>query len=86
MTKRNIHIERLQIRTRGISAETARTIAGDLGTELLNQLSTHGALNGNRRVARIDAGTTQANPATKPADLRTQIAKQVAGSIKRTPK
>ena len=85
MTKQNIHIQHLQIRTRGISAETARAIAGELGHELLNQLSTQNT-HGNRRIARIDAGTTQVNPATKPADLRTQIAKQVAGSIKRTPK
>ena len=85
MTKRNIHIERLQIRTRGISAETARAIAGDLGHELLRQLATHDT-QGNRRVARIDAGTSQVNPATKPADLRSQIAKQVARSIKRTRK
>ena len=82
MTKRNIHIDRLQIRTRGISAETARAIAGDLGHELLRQLSTQDT-HGNRRIARIDAGTTQVNPATKPADARKQIANQVAGSIKR---
>ena len=85
MIKRNIHIDRLQIRTRGISPETARAIAGDLGHELLHQLSTQDT-HSNHRIVRIDAGTTQVNPATKPADLRTQIAKQVAGSIKRTPK
>ena len=84
MTKRNIHIERLQIRTRGISAETAREIAGELGHEILNQLTTGGALAGrNRRIAEIDAGTTQVNPTTRPGDLRRQIAKQVAGAIKR---
>jgi len=87
MTKRNIHIERLQIRMRGISAENARAVAGDLGHELLNQLTTSGAVaNRNRRIAEIDAGTTQVNSATRPADLRSQIAKQVVGSIKRTAK
>jgi hypothetical protein len=86
VTKQNIHIERLQIRTRGISAETARAIAGDLGHEILDQLTTSGALERNRRVAQIDAGTTQVSPATRPADLRSQIAKQVAGSIKKTVK
>jgi hypothetical protein len=85
VTKQNIHIERLQIRTRGISAETARAIAGDLGHEILDQLTTSGLVNhGNHRVARIDAGTTQVNSTTKPADLRSQVAKQVAGSIKKT--
>ena len=87
MTKQNIHIDRLQIRTRGISAETARTLAGDLGHELLNQLTTHGALNQrNRRVTQIDAGTTQVNSTMRPADLRRQIVKQVAGSINKTAK
>ena len=82
MTKHNIHIERLQIRMRGISPETARAITGDLGQEILNQL-TYGPRNhGTRRIADVDAGTAQVNSATKPADLRTQLAKQVAGSIK----
>ena len=72
---------------RGISAETARAIANDLGHELLSQLTTPGALNhSDRRIAEIDAGTTQVNSATRPADLRSRIAKQVAGSIKRSVK
>lgn len=87
MTKRNIHIDRLQIRMRGISAETARAIGGDLGHELLSQLTASGALaNRSGRIAEIDAGTTQVNSVTRPADLRRQIAKQVTGSIKRTVK
>lgn len=72
MSKRNIHIERLQIRTRGISAETARILAGDLGPELLSQL-TQINKRGNTRIARIDAGTTQAD----------QVGKQVIRSIKK---
>jgi hypothetical protein len=86
VTKQNIHIERLQIHTRGISAETARAIASDLGHEILDQLTTSGVLKRNRRVAQIDTGTTQVRSATGPADLRSQIAKQVAGSIKKTVK
>ena len=83
VTKQNIHIERLQIRTRGISAETARALAGDLGHEILDQLTTSEGLNhSNHRIARIYAGTTQVDSTTKPADLRNQIAKQLAGSIK----
>jgi hypothetical protein len=87
VTKRNIHIDRVQIRTRGISAETARALAGDLGHELLSQLTATGALNQkHRRIAQVDAGTTQVNSATKPGDIRSQIAKQVARSIKTTTK
>ena len=87
MTKRNIHIDRLQIRTRGISAETARALAGDLGHEILAQLTSSGTIDHtNRRIAKIDAGTTQVNSTARPADLRSQIAKQVAASIKGTAK
>jgi hypothetical protein len=72
---------------RGISAETARVITGDLGHELLSQLTTRGALaNRSGRIAEIDAGTTQVNSATRPGDMRKQIAKQVTGSIKRSVK
>ncbi|HKG79021.1 MAG TPA: hypothetical protein VKA78_06365 [Pyrinomonadaceae bacterium] len=65
MSKRNINIEHLQIRMRGISPETARAAVGDLGHEILSQLT----------------GTTQVASGTEAGELRQRIAKQVAGSI-----
>jgi len=76
VSKRDIHIERLQIRMRGIDARRARAAVSDLGHELLNQLSAPGALDGMRgtvRINKVDAGTAQ---------LKQGIAKQIAGSIK----
>jgi len=78
VSKRNIHIERLQIRTRGISAETARTIVGDLGHELANELGKLKGSTRNIRIAQIDVGKTQ----VRPGELRSGLAKQIAGSIK----
>ena len=68
MSKRNIHIENLQIRLRGIAPETARTAVGDLGHEILDQLTTRGeVINKNR---------------TPAVELRQRIAKQITRSIK----
>ena len=67
MSKRNIHIENLQIRLRGIAPETARTAVGGLGHELLGQLTTPDKVTNSDRTA---AG-----------ELRQRIAKQIVGSI-----
>jgi hypothetical protein len=72
VSKRDIHIERLQIRMRGIDARRARAAVSDLGHELLNQLSALDGVRGNVRISKIDAGTAQVG----------QIAKKIAGSIK----
>ena len=67
MSKRNIHIENLQIRLRGVSPEIARTAVGNLGHELLDQLTTRDEVTNRDRTA---AG-----------ELRQRIAKQIAESI-----
>ena len=85
MSKRDIHIERLQIRMRGIDARKARAAVSDLGQELLSQLTTPGALDGMRgsvRISNVDAGTAQAGSETAAGELRQRIAKKIAGSIK----
>jgi len=78
VSKRDIHIERLQIRMRGIDARRARDAVSDLGHELLSQLSTLDGMTGKVRISNVDAGTTQVGP----KQLSQQIAKQIAGSIK----
>ncbi len=81
MSKRNIQIERLEIRMQGVSAEAARAAVGDLGHELLGQLS---ELRGGRtvRIGRVDSGAVRVGTGASAGELRTRIAKQVAGSIK----
>jgi len=84
VSKREIHIERLQIRMRGIDARRARAAVSDLGHELLSQISAFDGLRGNVRISNVDAGTTQVGSETTAAELRQRIAGQIAGSIKRT--
>jgi hypothetical protein len=82
VSKRDIHIERLQIRMRGIDGQRARGAVSDLGHELLGQLSTLDGLRGRARISNVDAGTAQVGSETGLAELRQRIAKQIAGSIK----
>ncbi len=83
MSKRDIHIERLQIRMRGIDARRARNAVSDLGHELLNQLSTLDGMKGNVRISNVDAGTAQVASETAAGELRQQIAKQIARHVSR---
>ena len=72
MSKRNVHIENLQIRLRGISPETARTAVGDLGHEILDQLTTRDQVTNRDR--------------TPAGELRQRIAEQIVGSIVAPPR
>ena len=85
MSKRSLDIERLQIRLKGVSAQSARAAVDGLGHELLGRLSAPQNFTGARRagkIDRIDSGTFQLASGTGPAELRSAIADQVAGSIK----
>ena len=81
MSKRDIHIERLQIRMRGIDARRARAAVSDLGHELLSQLGAFDGMKGNVRITKVDAGTAQVGSETGAGELRQRIAKQIAGSL-----
>ena len=81
MSKRDIHIERLQIRMRGIDARRARDAVTDLGHELLSQLGTLDGMRGKVRISNVDAGTAQVGSETAAGALRQRIAKQIAGSF-----
>jgi hypothetical protein len=85
MSKRSIQIERLEIRLKGVAPQSARAVASHLGTDLLGQLSQLPTLSGGRRVVKIghlDAGTFRLSGETAPSELRHQIARSVAASIK----
>ena len=88
MSKRNIKIERLEIRLKGVSAERARAAVAGLGSDLMEQLGTEqkfGRAGGGRSVniARIDAGTTGAAGASEMSanELRRLIVRRIAASI-----
>ena len=81
MSKRDIHIERLQIRMRGIDARRARDAVSDLGHELLSQLGALDGMKGNVRISKVDAGKAHVGSETGAGELRQRIAKQIAGSL-----
>ena len=83
MSKRDIHIERLQIRMRGIDARRARAAVSDLGHELLSQLGTLDEMRGNVRISKVDAGIAQVRSETGPAELRQRIAERIVGAALR---
>lgn len=84
MSKRSITIDRLDIRLKGVSPQSARAAVGDLGRELLGQLATPRDLPGRQRTGKIDyvdSGTVQLASGTAPSELRRTIAGSIAVSI-----
>lgn len=89
MNKRSIHIDRLQIRLKGISPESARAAVGDLGRELMGQLATPSRGPNRQRTGNIDhldSGTVHLTAGTTPSALRETLASRIAVSINSRPK
>jgi hypothetical protein len=88
MSKRTIGIDHLEIRLNGVTPESARAVAGDLGSELLGQLARQQD-QGHARTGRIDrlnAGAVSLTSSATPSELRRTIAGRVAVSINSTPR
>lgn len=84
MSKQRISIDRLEIRLRGISPETARSAVSDLGRNLLDQLSSQN-LSARKRainIARVNSGTLQVAAGARPNELRQAIGECLANSIR----
>ena len=84
MGKRNINIERLDIRIKGVPSPSAGAAVDGLGRELLDQLAAHLNPAGDGRTTKIDkldSGSSQVGSGTKPAELRRIIAERVVASI-----
>ena len=89
MSKRSIDIDRLNIRLKGVSPEAARAAVGDLGRELMGQLTTPRQGPGGERsgnIGHVDSGTVQIASGNTPSELRRAIARRIAVSINSTPK
>ena len=84
MSKRSININRLEIRLRGITPQTARAAANDLGHELLGRLSDNPNPSGGRtiRVDKVDSGVCRLAAGSGPGELRDTIASRIAASVK----
>jgi hypothetical protein len=78
VAERRLRIDRLVIRTRGISEPDARALASGLGEAVLRQLSESRQFTqqppGTHHVERVDAGVM-------PASRRDQVASHLAGAV-----
>ena len=87
MSRRSIAIDRLAIRLKGISPESARAAVGGLGRELQGRLATGSPGSGRQRagsIARVDAGAVRLASGATPSQLRTTIADRIAACIHAT--
>ncbi len=76
MSKRSVHVERLEIRLRGVSAEEARAAAGRLGGALLEELSK------GPGAAAGDAARAAQGGAGRRDELHRVVARKVAASVR----
>ncbi|HUG24241.1 hypothetical protein [Piscinibacter sp.] len=77
---RRVHIDRLELDLRGISAETAEAAARALGPALAQALASHRA--GIAGTERVDAGRIASPAAPDARHLATGIARRVAQSLR----
>lgn len=84
VVRRNIRIERLEVRLRGVAPEPARAAVRGLGRELAERLGEPQNSRGGAKAVRIvgiDAGTSRLPDRTGASELRSVIAHRVAASI-----
>lgn len=82
MSKRNIHIDRLQIRLPRTAAASSREIAGGLGNDILQGLSkaTLGR-RGDLRIEEVSAGRIVSAGRADAEGIRKQAAERIAAEI-----
>ena len=86
MSKRDIEIDRLEIRLKGVAPESARAAVGDLGRELLGRLARQQGQGRERTgsIDHVDSGTVQLAAGAASGELRRAIAGRIAASINST--
>lgn len=77
---RRVHIDRLELDLRGVSAETAEAAARALGPALAQALASHRT--GIAGTERVDAGRIASPASPSPRQLATGIAQRVAQSLR----
>jgi hypothetical protein len=81
---KDIKIDRVEIRLKGISPQMARSSISGLGHELLEKLAEEHTLFKQRRsvnINKIDSGTFQTSGHTGSSDLREMIVNRIVESI-----
>lgn len=82
MSRRKIHIEKVQIRLKGNPALSPRTLAAGVGPEILRQIGEATRREtGTRRIGKLDAGTVKHSGDATAADLQKQIASRIAARL-----
>lgn len=83
MSKRNIHIDNLQIRLPRGASNWARRIAGGLGNEILRSVAEAAqGRSGTERIKEINvAGKIKGNTFANPESLQKEIAGRVAAEL-----
>jgi hypothetical protein len=84
VSKSNIKIDRLDIRLRGVSQQSARTVADGLARELATQVASRAKSSRGERsgdAVDIDAGTSSVQSSAGPSELRALIAGRIADAI-----
>jgi hypothetical protein len=80
---RQINIDNLEIRLKGVSPDSARAAVDDLGRDLLGELArSPGPAHAMLKVDQLDAGTLRVASAAAPASVRRSIVGGIAASIK----
>jgi hypothetical protein len=80
MNSREVRIERLVLRLRGVAPEAARRAADDLGREILQRLAQQERVAGGR--GRVEIDVLDLGPVTAPAEgTPTHLRAAVAGAI-----
>lgn len=82
MSKRNIHIDRLEIRLPRRAAGSAREIAGGLGNDILRNLSeTNIERRGDIRIENVSAGKIVSTGRTDAESIRNRAAERISAEI-----
>jgi len=83
--KRSIDIDRVNIRLKGVSPESARAAVVDLGHDLIARLTSSSRDPGGQRTgiaSHVAANKTILAPGATPSDLRQTIATRIADAIR----
>lgn len=85
MSKRDFRIDRLEIRLKGVASDSARAAVAGLGQDLMSELAGQQRLRlrvGRKSgIERIDSGVVRLAGESRPAELRSLIARRVAAAI-----
>lgn len=83
MNKKDVRIDRLDIRLRGVSKVSPDSIAG-IGSDLLEQLAKKQDILKEKRsdrIEKIDSGTLKVEKDASPSDLHRAVATRIADEV-----